>query len=102
MASEGEGKVYWRVNFVRFDRPQEAGGDRGFGRLPPQSDPSGNVNIVPDSCSTPLLVAGQPGLITEVETFEAGDNFGACIKSLDQNPKLQMKSSRTLLERFQC
>ena len=46
MASEGEGKVYWRVNFVRFDRPQEAGGDRGFGRLPPQSDPSGNVNIV--------------------------------------------------------
>ena len=75
MASEGEGKVYWRVNFVRFDRPQEAGGDRGFGRLPPQSDPSGNVNIVPDSCSTPLLVPGQPGLITEVETFEAGDNL---------------------------
>ena len=47
--------MYWRVNFVRFDRPQGAGGDRGFGRLPGQNDPSGNVNIVADSCSSPLL-----------------------------------------------
>ena len=50
MASWSE--LYWRVNFVRFDRPQEAGGDRGLGPLPGQNDASGNVNIVAASCST--------------------------------------------------
>ena len=62
---------------MRFDRPQEAGGDRGFGRLPPQSDPSGNVNIVPDSCSTLLLdnsLLLAAGLLKQVKTFE-GDNL---------------------------
>ena len=53
MASRSE--VYWRVNFLQFDRPQEAGGDRGFERLPGQNDRSGNINIVADSCSSPLL-----------------------------------------------
>ena len=75
MASRSE--VYWRVNFVRFDRPQGAGGDRGFERLPGQNDPSGNVNIVSDSCSTPLLdnsLLLAAGLLKQVKTFE-GDNL---------------------------
>ena len=71
--------MYWRVNFVRFDRPQEAGGDKGFGRLNPQNDPGGNVNIVVNSCSNPLFGEQQPGLISagvkQVETFGAGDNL---------------------------
>ena len=50
MASRSE--VYWRVNFLQFDRPQEAG---GFERLPGQNDRSGNINIVADSCSSSLL-----------------------------------------------
>ena len=67
--------MYWRVNFVRFDRPQEAGGDRGFGRLNPQNDPGGNVNIVVNSCSNPLFGENTNLDFKQVETFEAGDNL---------------------------
>ena len=75
---------------MRFDRPQSAGGDRGFGRLPAQNDPSANVNIVPDSCSTPLLdnsLVLAPGLLKQVDTFEGDNLFPASEASKVQTTK---------------
>ena len=52
-------------------------GRQGFWALAAQNDASGNVNIVSDSCSTPLLdnsLLLAAGLLKQVKTFE-GDNL---------------------------